>query len=406
MSDALIGKLVNISGLQSEAGAPLNGSIAIVLDDPKFVAKQPGRLPVLIYALRSKKDAGDEGKGDAPLNKGNEYAILESPGKMRGIKEENLACLEDQTCGLYKKFAFTAWEKAFRFDGEIDSSLFHLKQYTERWPDDYKMTVNYVTVLRQKALLVHPFQRAAAEKASAIEAWKALCRTEPFVTNGSFAETEGELNILRGPAIEEGSTHVNQFYIEMVAVALDTEQEPQVALDWALKMNTDSAQDKKLAREALEKISTRLRCRSRVNVNKADMEVNVRAMKALLEFSPDDPELIGWVAGAECMAGNNQEGAKWYRKALELGDDCRHALSLAQMQCPNGPLEEYKVLNVQNGKWTCLHESKAEDYIFEEVHSGLRVRKVRADAPPIEEVVEYFPIPDPDDKVAFGAAQF
>ena len=83
------------------------------------------------------------------------------------------------------------------------------------------------------------------------------------------------------------------------------------------------------------------------------------------------------------------------------------------MQCPNGPLEEYKVLKVQNGKWTCLHKSKADDYTFEEVAglgSGglrrLRVRTVRADVPPIEEVVEYFPIPDPDDKVAFGAAQF
>jgi hypothetical protein len=36
----------------------------------------------------------------------------------------------------------------------------------------------------------------------------------------------------------------------------------------------------------------------------------------------------------------------------------------------------------------------------------VRIGRKRADVPPIEEVVEHFPIPDPDDKVAFGAAQY
>ena len=180
-------------------------------------------------------------------------------------------------------------------DGKIDLALFHLKQYTQRWPDDYKMTVNYVNVLRQKDLLVPPFRRAATEKASADEAWKALCRTEPYLTDGSYTETHGDLSVLkggRGSVVE--SSHVNQFYFDMVWTALSSGQESQVALDLALKITTENAHDMKMARDALEHISTTLRKRSPLNDNKADLEVNVRAMKALLELSPDDVELISW----------------------------------------------------------------------------------------------------------------
>lgn len=391
MNDALVGKLVTIAGLQSEAGAPLNGSRGIVLDDPKLLSKQAGRLPVLLYAQ----------------GKGNELLVLEKPGMMRSIKEENLRSLEDQKCGAYKEFAFEAWEKAYRFDGKIDLALFHLKQYTQRWPDDYKMTVNYVNVLRQKDLLVPPFRRAATEKASADEAWKALCRTEPYLTDGSYTETHGDLSVLkggRGSVVE--SSHVNQFYFDMVWTALSSGQESQVALDLALKITTENAHDMKMARDALEHISTTLRKRSPLNDNKADLEVNVRAMKALLELSPDDVELISWVAGAECMAGNNQEGAKWYRKAVERGCDCRTELSLAQIQCPGGPLEDHKILGTEDGRWTIIHKSKADDYSFERVSGMIRIGRKRADVPPIEEAVAYFPIPDPDDKVAFGVAQY
>ena len=336
------GTLVSISGLQSEAGKALNGGRGIIIGKP---AKDTGRFPVLIYCCVSKQTTTDE-QGEADLLE----IVDDLSGIKRSMKEQNLTPLEDQMCEIYKDYASMAWEYAYAKTNNINDALIHLEHYTSRWPEDYMCSITYANLIRDgisssDGSILFPTDTsknkqtfAAATQGGQIkrpaEAWRILKRTEPHV--------------------DPTWSQINQFRYAMCVTACDSNQPPQVALDWALKMTTETNADRDMKEAALKDIIKLVRDNSN-NVdeeeNKAKHEINKKVCYALLETLPDSVDALTLVAGAECLVGNNQGGAKLYRQAMETGQfqgqelhNLKENLALAQMQSPGGSLENYDVL--------------------------------------------------------------
>lgn len=139
------------------------------------------------------------------------------------------------------------------------------------------------------------------------------------------------------------------------------------ALTYALKIPENTKKDKKLCKEAIELIartsSTRVRQQANVNTcttNSILSDVHIRSTKALVERSPHNVSFYIELASAYCISGNNLDGAKWYRKALNINmpseerEQITDDLITAQLQCPGMPLEHHQILAKNGNQLICM----------------------------------------------------
>lgn len=304
-----------------------------------------------------------------------------------------------------------AWEYAYKTDN-IRDALMHLEHYTERWPEDYMCSITYANLIRDgisssEGSIDFPTDEsknkqtlAAAVQGGRIkrpdEAWRILKRTEPHVD----------------PTWEQ----INQFRYAMCVTACDSNQPPQVALDWALKMTTETNADREMKESALRDIIKLVRDNgnnSNEEDNKAKLEINKKVCYALLETSPDSADAITLVAGAECLVGNNQGGARLYRQAMETGKfqgqelhNLKENLTLAQMQSPGGSLENYDVLSRKDGKFCAIHKEHTGKYAFGRNPMGMCYLQPKEGCGlTVADMLELIDIPDPDDESIFGSKE-
>ena len=104
------GVLVQIDGLASEAGKPLNGAYGLVAANPVTAASGILRYPVLVYAVRKQSsEANENDNEDEETNENSEETTHEimktSTGIKKSLKEDNLSVLPEQKQQLFQDAA-------------------------------------------------------------------------------------------------------------------------------------------------------------------------------------------------------------------------------------------------------------------------------------------------------------
>lgn len=382
-SDLSPGELVTIKGLQSKAGKALNGGSAIVLGPPSFTddGGDNRRCNVMVYALLSKDEPENEEKTERQ-EESNRAELLSVPLK-RSIKEINLERKVDQKCLLFKENAETLIVKHALSARDYNQALFWSAAYYERWPEDYKLGMSYANMLRVYA-------------------------NEPNKALSILLEAV--------PNLEPNYPMIDSVRYSVCFAYISAKEKPEHALEWALKMDGNTPDDKQMKIEALRAVASY--CRDGAtglrfgDIESGDgpvLEVNKSALEALLQIEPDNPEFIRCVGGAYCLLGNNWEGVRYYRRALATGefqgddlDDLKSSLALAMMQCPGGRMEHYRVICTKDGHWRCIHKAYTGQYELLALYRDNR-SMVGGVRPLTEDGVQMtlIPIPDIDDTEVF-----
>jgi len=349
-----------------------------------------------VYCLKKSSSA----TGGDDDDKHPDLKIVGMSGLKRSMKEANLTASENQKCEFFQEFASDAWEYAYKTDN-VKDALLYLEHYTARWPEDFICSINYANMIRdgisssEGNVDISPNMTAAVQggrRKKPEEAWRILTRTEPYV--------------------DPNWDQINQFRYAMAVTACDSHQPPHVALDWALKMTKETPNDRAMVECAIRDVIELVRGNNS-NVDERNtqskLEVNKKACYALLELLPDSAEVLSLVAGAECLLGRNEEGARIYRKALETGElnetnvqEVKENLALAQMQREGGPLEHYDVLNQKDGKCFAIHKRHAGKYLFVHEDGVCCVQPLEGANLSASDMLEQIDIPDPDDEKVFG----
>jgi len=367
------GMLVTIKGLESEAGKALNGGSGIILGPPSAAdSKDARRYPVLLYALDSTAKGGEE-------NDEAKEELLNPPLK-RSVKGVNLEEKSNQKCELYKEASQEYGSQAFH-SGDYKETLFWLAGSYERWPEDYRTSSTYANLLREFAKQPK-------------EAWAVLRNTVPNM--------------------EPDDPFINESRYDMCITCCAARGKPEEALEWALKIDTDTADHKQMKIEALTAVMHYSRANGEriVDLDSGDgpmLEVHRLAAVAILELEPANGTYMRNVAAAHCMLGDNRQGVTLYRRALATGQlqgdmlgRLKIDLALAMMQCPGGLMEHYRVLGIVDGKWGCVHKASIGQYeLRSRGHGdGSFDGGIRATIPEGVEMT-LFPIPDIDDTDVF-----
>jgi len=119
---------------------------------------------------------------------------------------------------------------------------------------------------------------------------------------------------------------------------------------------------------------------------------NLEAAKAVIRHDPQNAINQDVLGGAYCLAGNNWEGNKWYRKAAAQGRDVKRSLILAQMHCPGMLFEHHYAFPegrfIHNRDKKHLRLIPGTDEILLSGHVDL---------------LECTMLEDPDDPIVFGS---
>ena len=127
---------------------------------------------------------------------------------------------------------------------------------------------------------------------------------------------------------------------------------------------------------------------------------NLTGAKALYELDPDNVFYTECLGGAHCLAGENWDGVRYYRKARAMGSKREtSSLILAQLQCPGMPLEHYHILNLgDNNQLTCVHKRDLGSITIDLATGDV----INSGTGGLDMIVFEAP-DDPDDPEAFGA---
>jgi len=215
--------------------------------------------------------------------------------------------------------------------------------------------------------------------------------------------------------------HYSEFCHDFVASCCGAETGFEEALDFALKISTDTPEGTKTFMQALtliQRTTNRLLQEDCSLVKNPDItNAYLRAAKIASQRSPEDKELFIDLGAAYCLAGNNLEGAKCYRQALAPGNPTRSLdrinrehttlnLLMAQLQCPGMPLEDAFILNRQGRQLTYIHKRDRAKVAVDKKHSkdyqqALTAMKVLDES---VDVMQYTMPTDPDDPTIFPAS--
>lgn len=368
-----VGTVVEIVGLDSEKGRRLNSGLGVIIDDSAMNTQQENtdseHLPVLIFAIPNSSKILQLNL-DAPI--------------IISLHIDNLSKVPNQACNLFKEYAsHRAQELIAKCD--YKNTMFFIQQYYRRWPDDWFNNMTYANLLREG--LGTPNNEKDPQAA-----WELMIQSEP-----------------NAPHDFDG---INQHRYDMAICCCAANGEPDEALLWALKIDhTKSADDKHMKEEALDVVRQYARMRAVTDSNHLNpfYQVLKHAAMSVLELKPDHPRAITSVAAAECLTGNHKKGVQLYRQGLETGyfageeeRDLRESLSVAQMQCKGGVLENYRVISKKDHLVACIHNEFIGKYEYQVSAEGVQSVKILSS----DVKMHYVSIPDCDDKTAFGDADF
>ncbi len=259
----------------------------------------------------------------------------------KSIKAINLELKSNQKCEIFKEAARDRAEAAYH-NGDYKTSVFWMSGFYDRWPKEYNMSTAYANLVRH--YLKQPKEALAILYATV-------------------------------PHMPDDYPIINESYYDCCVTIVAAKEKPEDALEWALKISTETTELKQLSIEALQAVLeyTRTDGDRRLDIDEGDgptMEVHRRAALAMLERKPDDADCIQNVAAIHCLLGDNKEGVKMYRRALAMSDEVqgeklerlRADLALAMMQCPGGLMEHYRVVGMRDDKWACVHKSMIGQY--------------------------------------------
>jgi hypothetical protein len=355
------GSLVIISGKYSSDGQKLKGGLGVVLSDNSI------RYQVLVFAIKNPSTGG----------------LALCPNVKSQIKVKNLTVQDNPKQNMLFSRAIHDLAKETIHGQDDEEALFWLGIYYKYWPDDYPLAITYANLI------------AKVEK-----------------------NYKGSLNILRELKVHvpESYKQYDQFCHDFCIACCDGDESVSEGLEMVLKIQSNSNAGKSMFSNSLNVLlatcNRLLREDSGMEPDPEVISVYVRCTE--IAFLRDPMHQGHWgklmnLGAAQCLAGNNVEGAKRYRQALATAiDDCsteeRERISkdliLAQLQCPGMPLEKYYLINRNGYDLTCIHkDDRRKVRIVKTIIEGRVESTIEGIAS--ADVIRY-PMPsDPDDPKIF-----
>mmetsp|Transcript_27690 Transcript_27690/g.60209 ORF Transcript_27690/g.60209 Transcript_27690/m.60209 type:complete len:417 (-) Transcript_27690:1220-2470(-) len=395
------GVLVQIDGLSSEAGKPLNGAYGLIVaapgEDPPgpttntssstTTAAPPAssgvavRYPVLVYALpRVPKTDDDE---QQPT-----HEIISTPvGTPKSLKSDNLSVLSEQKQKLFQDAARAQCQLAHQ-RGDHPGALPWYEAYHDRWPDgdgDLGMILTYVELLLN----------LTKEPKKALEVFDGV---RPLCKPGSItmdAAMQDQLTVM---------------YVQICAAAAERIGE---AWDEASQIDTSDDDGKKRAVRALAHLLQYASSRNENDLTRENAELldfQVRVAQRIHDLDPSgNVDNMFNLGAAHCLKGDNLEGCRWYRRALATGRGSPSQrryhegnLITAQLQCPGMPLDGYIIVTSDDRTALCIREADKAycKIVSTRVGFGKGSGSMRIDGKDVEAI--NFPLPSsPDDPGVF-----
>ena len=331
------GVLVQIDGLASEAGKPLNGAYGLIAADPAAAAASGVvRYPVLVYALPNpSSEANENGKeGEKTTHK----IMGTSTGIKKSLKGDNLSVLPEQKQKLFQDAARAQVQLAHQAGGH-PGALSWYEAYYHRWPDgdgDLGMILTYVQLL----------MNYTKQPKSALEA------------------VDNVKSLLKSSSMD--AAMYDQFLCFYVEICTGAEERIEEAYDEAMKINTSTDGGIQRAIRAFSHLLKYASDRNEVDLIRSNtdlLDLQVRVAQRIYELDPKSVNNLFNLGAAHCLKGDNLEGCKCYRRALASGkgDASKREyhegnLISAQLQCPGMSLEGHIIVTSDTKSVQCIKE--------------------------------------------------
>ena len=384
-ADATLSKgvLVQIDGLASEAGKPLNGAHGLIAANSATAASGVVRYPVLVYALPKRSS---EGKEENKEEEETTHEIMRtSTGTKKSLKGENLRVLPEQKQKLFQDAAKAQCHLAHQA-GDHPGALSWYEAYYQRWPDgdgDIGMILTYVQLLMN-----HTKQPKRA--------LEAVDHVKPLLKSSSM-----------------DAAMYDQFLGFYVQICTGAEERIEEAYDEAAKIDTSTEDGVQRAIHAFAFLLKYASDRNEVDVTRENpdlLDLQVRVARRIYELDPNSVDNLFNLGAAYCLKGDNLEGCKCYRRALASGkgDPFKKRyhegnLISAQLQCPGMPLEGYIIVTSDAKSVSCIKEcdKKYCKIVATRTGFGKGNGSLRVDGGKDVEFI-HFPLPSsPDDPNVF-----
>ena len=330
------GVLVQIDGLASEAGKPLNGAYGLIAADPAAAASGVVRYPVLVYAVPKRLSKADaSGKEDEETT----HEIMRTSTDIKkSLKGDNLNVLPEQKQKLFQDAARAQVQLAHQA-GDHPGALSWYEEYYQRWPDgdgDLGMILTYAQLLMN-----HTKQPKRA--------LEAVENVKPLLKSSSM-----------------DAAMYDQFLCFYVEICTGAEERIEEAYDEAMKIDTSTDGGIQRAIRAFSHLLKYASDRNEVDLirsNAALLDLQVRVAQRIYELDPNSGDNLFNLGAAYCLKGDNLEGCKCYRRALASGkgDPSKRKyhkgnLISAQLQCPGMPLEGHIIVSSDAKSVQCIKE--------------------------------------------------
>jgi len=353
----------------------LVGKLTNVTDDKKgtifgFVLKQePSGDKYAVFVYGTEKD--DSGFNSA----GTESSQCH-------FSKEKLVVLADQKCEHFRTIAQRMIEKLCAKKA-FDKARPWLEAYNARWPEDWAISCKYADLLRST---YNDDKKAYGIAKEAVE----------FI-----------------PASEKEALMKNYYDLSIGCMVASGDVEE--AFEWSNKLDKSDPEGRKLFLETLTVIANISHEASQGHhpdkLNRSVLENCCKVSLAYIELQPDDSKHLIFAANWSGLLGRKQDAVRLYRRALatpldaDLKDRINKDLAVAMMQCPGGAMEDYILLTIENGNFIAIHKKDSGKYKLVPTASVDLDGSTKYAVVTLEKLsVTLFPILDPADLAAFGAA--
>lgn len=381
------GVLVQIDGLASEAGKPLNGAYGLIAADPAAAAASGVvRYPVLVYALPNpSSEANENGKEG---EKTTHEIMGTSTGIKKSLKGDNLSVLPEQKQKLFQDAARAQAQLAHQA-GDHPGALSWYEAYYQRWPDgdgDLGMILTYVQLLLNYT----------KQPKSALEA------------------VDNVKSLLKSSSMD--AAMYEQFLCFYVEICTGAEERIEEAYDEAMQINTSTDGGIQRAIRAFSHLLKYASDRNEVDLIRSNadlLDLQVRVAQRIYELDPNSVDNLFNLGAAYCLKGDNLEGCKCYRRALASGkgDPSKRKyhegnLISAQLQCPGMPLEGHIIVTSDAKSVQCIKECDKQHCRIVNIRSAFGTGSGSLQVESGKEVdFISFPLPSsPDDPSVFPQA--
>ncbi|CAB9504044.1 expressed unknown protein [Seminavis robusta] len=304
------GDYVIINGLQSDAGKKLNGGKGIILNKPTVSDDGVQRYTFLFYATKKNAASGDK-------------LVALDPTANKKIKAENLA-LDPQD--------------------PKENTLLHEVAHRE----NVKLQAKGVKAMQKGIFWLEVF-------------------------HGAFPDNLGWHDYTLGNSISPSDPRYPHFCFDFSILRSQAGQQLSAALDYALQIPMDTPHHSEMAMDALLELCLTCNRILQENPNNEKSQVaviHVQACQEALKRHPEREAHMINLAAAFCLAGNNLEGVRWYRRALAMPNPefdvalQTKSLVVAQLQCPGMPLEDHQICEVTPTHLTAILNKDKDKWLM------------------------------------------